>query len=99
MDWNNNSKVRRHVLKLSGRILKGPKTIRTAEIEKEQNNSSYRDTLEECLIKLCKKLDIQVPLWLKKNTSEFALYKKTFFSKEQFMEDVEFDRFEITFRQ
>jgi len=51
--------------------------------------------LEEGLISLCRELDIPVPLWLNKNTSEFARYRKTFFDRDQFIEDVKFDRFEL----
>jgi hypothetical protein len=44
---------------------------------------------------LCAKLEIPVPLWLKKNTKELAIFRRTFFSSEQFMEKVWFDKFEI----
>ena len=40
-------------------------------------------------------LDISVPIWLKKNTKEFAMYRKTSFYSEQFVESIKFDRFDI----
>jgi len=82
-------------LKLFGKLVKDTKTIKEALVEKNNVRASYRDLLEECFIELCRELDIQVPLWLKKNTSEFVAYRKTFFTGEQFLDKVNFDRFEI----
>lgn len=80
---------------LYGRLIKGTKTIKNASIEVNEGGMSFRDALEECLVGLCKELDIQVPLWLKKNTTEFVSYRRTFFFSDQFMETVNFDKFEI----
>ena len=80
---------------LHGSLIKGTKTVKEALVEKNEEGFSFRDILEECFIDLCKELDIQVPLWLNKNTTEFANYRRTFFTGDQFMEKVPFDRFEI----
>lgn len=53
----------------------------------------FHGQLEEAFIRLCKQLDIPVPIWLKKNTREIGLYKKTFFSNDQFIEVFPFDKF------
>jgi hypothetical protein len=82
-------------LKIYGRTIKGTKILREVSVEKSNENISFTDILEECLIGVCKELDISVPLWLKKNTSEFVRYHKTSFAGEQFVETVAFDRFEI----
>ena len=82
-------------MKLSGRLIKDTKVVREAFFVSRMN-SSFRDALEECLIGICRELDIQVPLWLKKNTNEIVFYRKTSFFKDQFVEKVNFDRFEIT---
>lgn len=80
---------------LYGKLLSGTKLIKEASFEVSDENTSFRDRLEECLIGLCKELDIPVPIWLKKNTKEFIQYRTTFFNKEQFIESIKFDRFEI----
>jgi hypothetical protein len=80
---------------LFGKLILGTKVIKEASFEVSDDNTSFRDRLEECLIGLCKELDIQVPLWLKKNTKEFVQYRTTFFTKEQFVEDIKFDKFEL----
>jgi len=82
------------VLKLTGRLIKENNIIMEATVE-NNDDISFRDALEECLIGLCKKLDVSVPLWLKKNTSELARFRKTSFDAEQFMEKIWFDRLEI----
>lgn len=63
---------------LSGRLIKGTKTIREETVEVADDRLPFRDMLEECFLRLCKELEIQVPLWLRKNTMEFAHYRRTF---------------------
>ena len=82
-------------MKLYGRLSKGTKILKQACVEKDDNEGPFHDRLEESLIEVCKELDISVPMWLKKNTSEFAMYRKTSFEKEQFIESTSFDKFEI----
>lgn len=81
-------------MRLIGKLVKNTKITKEAAIEKP-DDAPYRDLLEHCLIDLCRELDIQVPLWLKKNTTEFVMYRRTSFNQEHFMEKVRFDRFEI----
>jgi hypothetical protein len=85
-------------LELYGRIVKNSKTVREASIEKSREGAPYRDILEECLLGLCKELEIPVPIWLKKNTSELVNFQKTFFYRDQFVENIKFDAFEISFK-
>lgn len=84
---------------LTGKIYVETKLIREAETADNNEGHSFRDKLEKCLIELCAKLEIPVPLWLKKNTRELAVFRKTFFTSEQFIEKVWFDRFEIKLGQ
>ncbi|MGI6777855.1 MAG: hypothetical protein ACOX7R_07495 [Acetivibrionales bacterium] len=82
-------------MKLYGDIKKGTKIIKHLLVESNNEGLSFHDALEENFVTLCRELDIPVPLWLKKNTVEFASFRRTFFPKEQFIEKVNFDRFEI----
>jgi len=82
-------------LRLSGKLIKDTNIIKEKIVEINDDTLSYTDLLEACLIALCKELDIQVPIWLRKNTSEFVMHRKTSFLKDQFMEDIIFDRFEM----
>lgn len=80
---------------LTGKLIKDANIIRLISVEKEDEGASYRDVLEDCFVELCRKLDIPVPLWLRKNTKEFVSFRRTFFTSEQFMENITFDKFEI----
>lgn len=82
---------------LSGKLIKGTKILKETYFENAKEGQDFRDALEECLIELCKKLDIPVPLWLNKNTNDFARYRRTSFPKDQFVEVVDFDRFDVKF--
>lgn len=82
-------------MKLIGKIIKDTRIIKEAVSERNEDNADFRDMLEACFIEVCKELDIPVPLWLKKNSKEFGAYRRTFFSREQFLEQVDFDRFDL----
>jgi len=80
---------------LSGKLIVEGKLIREATAEDNDGEHSFRDMLEKCLVDLCATMEIPVPLWLKKNTRELAIFRRTFFTPEQFIEKVWFDKFEI----
>ncbi|HHX36640.1 MAG TPA: hypothetical protein GX717_01505 [Clostridiaceae bacterium] len=62
----------------------------TARPDNKEVNFSKQ--VEECLLTLCKLLNAPIPLWLRKNTKEFAAFHQTIFFPEQFNESVNFDR-------
>lgn len=70
-----------------------PVARQTREIPAEGN--SFVFNLDRCLLALCKDLEIPLPVWMGKNTREFAAYHQTVFFKEQFSETVLFDRLQI----
>ena len=90
-----NIEKERFKLRLIGRLIRETTVLSEKVVEKSDNSVSFRELLEENFIVLCKELDISVPLWLKRNTTEFARFRKTYFTKEQFIDSIEFDRFEI----
>lgn len=86
-------------MKLYGKLIKQTKIIKETFAEQNDDTVSFRDQLEQCLIQVCKELDIQVPLWLNKNTKEFVNHHRTFFTSEHFVEKIDFDKFEIRIEQ
>jgi hypothetical protein len=84
---------------LRGKIYLEGKLIKEDKSESTEENLSFRDKLEKCLLDLCRRLDTPVPLWLKKNTREFSIFHRTFFTSEQFVEKVWFDKLEIILGQ
>lgn len=82
-------------MKLYGRLVTRGKLLKEAWAVPQNENGDFREQLEECLIAVCKELDVEVPIWLKKNTTEFGLYRKTSFNSDHFGETISFDRLEI----
>ena len=81
-------------MKFTGRLIKGTRILKTVTCENNTGGSLHA-VMENSLITICKDLDISVPIWLKKNTSEFAIFRRTSFDSSQFNEQVGFERFEL----
>ncbi len=82
-------------MKLEGKLFKANLMINTATVEKPDTQAPFVKQLESCLIDICRMLDSPIPLWLDKNTREFARFHQTLFFTEQFTEPVPFDRMQI----
>ncbi len=82
-------------MKLEGTVFRANLTIADTIVEQTDLPGSFVKQLEKCLIKLCRELEIPIPLWLEKNTREFAKFHQTIFFEEQFTEHVNFNRFQI----
>ncbi|NLM77926.1 MAG: hypothetical protein GX173_07550 [Ruminococcaceae bacterium] len=82
-------------MKLEGKLFKGNLLVQVASVEQVDHENTFTAQLESCLIALCRTLDIPIPIWMKKNTWEFARFHQTIFFAEQFTEKIHFDRFQI----
>jgi hypothetical protein len=82
-------------LTLEGRLFVANRMTEIKTVTTEDTDTSYSKCLEKALIELCRQLDIPVPMWMKKNTKEFAAFGQTIFFREQYTEKVRFDRFQI----
>ncbi|MDD2214273.1 MAG: hypothetical protein PHR21_07035 [Oscillospiraceae bacterium] len=80
---------------LEGRLFKANLLLAQSMVELAPQDRHFSHELEQNLIALCRSLDIPVPLWLSKNTTEFARFHQTVFFSEQFTDKVNFDRFQI----
>ena len=86
---------RKNVLTLEGRLFVANRMTEIKTVTTEDSDTSYAKCLEKALVELCRQLDIPVPMWMKKNTKEFAAFGQTIFFREQYTEQVRFDRFQI----
>ncbi|MCX7885292.1 MAG: hypothetical protein N2448_09750 [Caloramator sp.] len=82
------------MIRLWGKIIKNHKIILHEEYCCNEN-IDYQLQLKKCINEICSKLDIQKPYWLQKNLEEYNNYKKTSFTQENFIEEIDFDSFEI----
>ena len=80
---------------LEGRTFKGNRLLDVKEVRYENPETSFSKELGEALVILCREMDIPVPMWMKKNTHEFAAFYQTIFFDDQYPEKVTFDRFQI----
>ncbi len=81
---------------LEGKTFVGNRTTRVVNVERNEPELTFSKQLENCLLDICRALDVSPPLWMDKNTKEFARFHKTVFTEDQFIEDVKFNRFQIT---
>lgn len=82
-------------IRVEGRVYRGNRIAELATAEGSTEEETFAPLLERCLIDICHQVDIPIPLWMERNTQEFARYHQTVFTSEQFMETVKFDRFQI----
>lgn len=82
-----------------GKLIKKNMILTEEKAEYTDSDMTFQQKLTNCLVDICKNMDIQVPIWMNKNTKELAKFNKTFFTDEQFMEKVYFDRFEIEMKR
>lgn len=80
---------------LEGKLFVANRMIDIKEIVYEEKGVRFSVELEHALVLLCRELDIPVPMWMVKNTHEFAAFHQTIFFSEQYTEKVRFDRFQI----
>ena len=83
-------------MKLEGRLFVANRMTEIKEVETaDLEGEAFSQSLGRALVELCRQMDIPVPMWMKKNTHEFAAFRQTIFFKEQYTEKVRFDRFQI----
>ncbi|MHB1484527.1 MAG: hypothetical protein ACYCYI_07660 [Saccharofermentanales bacterium] len=89
-------------MKLEGKLFHSNLLIgdRSVELDEFGDGSldkpgNFSRLLGKGLVMLCHELEIPIPIWMDKNTHEFARFRQTIFFAEHFTEKVYFDRFQI----
>lgn len=82
------------MLRIWGKLIKDNKIIKDIVVE-IMLKDSYQESLKEAIIEMCKELDIAKPYWLNHNLEEYNNRNKTSFDENNFIEEIEFDKFEI----
>ncbi len=81
-------------MKLWGKILVDSKIEKDILVE-ANSSDNYQENLKDCIMEICDKLDIEKPYWLPANVKEYNQRGKTRFTKDNFIEEICFDKFEI----
>ena len=82
------------MIKLWGKIITNNKIV-CQDVVICSETFEYEEELKKCIIQLCYKFDIQKPYWLRKNQLEYNKIKKTVFTQDNFIEEINFTKFEI----
>lgn len=82
------------MLRIWGKLIKDSRIIKD-EVVESNIEGTYQENLKECIIQLCYKFDLSKPYWLPANVNEYNKRLKTSFNQHNFMEEIEFDKFEI----
>ena len=80
--------------KLWAKKIKSNKIIDSIVV-KNKEDISLEQKRDKCLKEICKKLDISVPVWLKKHDFEFSQFKYVIFYSHDFIDEIDFDKLEI----
>ena len=80
--------------KLWARKIKTNKIINSFVV-KNKEEISLEEKKDKCLKEICQKLDISVPIWLKKHELEFSQFKYVIFTAQDFIDEIDFDKLEI----
>lgn len=80
--------------KLWAKKIKSSKIINSVVV-KNKEDISLEEKRDKCLKEICKKLDLSVPVWLKKHDLEFYQFKYVIFYPQDFIDEIDFDKLEI----
>ncbi|MDK2809408.1 MAG: hypothetical protein PWR27_117 [Petroclostridium sp.] len=83
------------MFRLWGKIIKNNRIIKQYIAQCDRNNLSQKEMLELCIEEICRELDIQQPMWFSLHERDFAGYGRVTFRADAFIEEIEFDAFEI----
>ncbi len=81
-------------MKLWGTIRKGSRIMREHTVEYEGISRGEADWFD-LIGPLCHEMDLSRPVMLKKHIQEFNEFSRAVFRPDDFMESVNFDRFEV----
>lgn len=80
--------------KLWAREIKKNHIINSIVVKNKEDLSSS-EKRDKCLKEICRKLDVSVPVWLKKHDLEFSQFKYVTFYPQDFIDEVDFDKLEV----
>ena len=82
------------MFRLWGKIFKDNHMLRDTVIEDDRNDTRTHKIFDS-LDQICYDLDLGKPIWLDSNIRDFQLHDKTRFTKDSFIESIDFDYLEF----
>ena len=81
-------------MRIWGKIMKHNRMISDYVVENYEKESRTTKVFA-ALNELCVHFDLGVPIWLDSNIKDFKLHDKTRFTRDSFIEEIDFDYLEI----
>ncbi len=85
------------MFRLWGQIVKQNTVIQNYVFEMDSENLGFEKMLSIGIEDLCNRFDIANPIWMQDNTLEMNQVNKTRFKAQHFIEEIDFDYFEIEY--
>ena len=82
------------MFRLWGKIFKDNHMLRDTVIEDDRNDTRTHKIFDS-LDQICYDFDLGKPIWLDSNIRDFQLHDKTRFTKDSFIESIDFDYLEF----
>lgn len=77
------------------KIIDSGKIVKNMTIENSDSSLNRTKKIFHAIDEACYAYDLSKPLWLDKNISEFKKSSKTRFTKDNFVDEIDFDFLEI----
>lgn len=85
------------MFKLWGKIVKKNNLVQSHVLEMFQEDMTVEEMISKGIEDLCNLFDIANPMWMSDNTLEMDQINKTRFRAQHFIEEIDFDYFEIEY--
>ena len=83
------------MFRLWAKIIDAGKIVKNMTIEYSDSSLNRTKKIFHAIDEACYAYDLSKPLWLDKNISEFKKSSKTRFTKDNFVDEIDFDYLEI----
>ena len=78
-------------MRIWGKIMKDNRLLRDIVVEINDVGMSRTKKVYQSLEEMCYALDLAKPIWLDSNNQDFIRHARTKFTKDSFMEEIDFD--------
>lgn len=79
------------MFRIWGKIMKNNRLVRDMVVEIDDYTLSRTKKVYQALDEMCYEFDLAKPIWLETNIDDFIRHARTKFTKDSFIEDIDFD--------
>lgn len=83
------------MFRLWGKVFKNNHLLKDTVICDNDNNKSRTKKIFDALTQICLQFDLSEPIWFESTIKDFQKHDKTRFTKDNFIDDIDFDYLEI----